>query len=215
MKAGCYKCHEPKRQRMLGLPERVTLKDVANDCDCDATIIRLDRKLAKLAVDGGWWKEGEYLSLRKGEGDKSWNWAHSVGECRTDSFGEPLGIQTMDGEVQGAMILWTDGKSITEAGKPSIFVQYLATAPWNREWLVKPPKFRGAGSALLFQAVCHSWNLGFDGRVTLLSNPSERTREFYKKRSLTQISIADDGMIEFELEPPAAQRWLRYMGVLP
>jgi hypothetical protein len=121
----------------------------------------------------------------------------------------------MDREIQGAMILLTDGKSIIEAGKPSVFVQYLATAPWNREWLIKPAKFRGAGSTLLFQAVRHSWDLGFNGRVTLLSKASEQIRKFYKKRSFTLISETDDDMIEFELEPPAAERWLRDQGCLP
>jgi len=200
---------------MLGLPEHVTLKDVENDCECIASVISLDRKLAKSAVDGDWWQKSDFLPLRKGEGDRSWDWAKITGECRTDGFADTLAIQTADGAIQAAMKVLADGESILEAGKPSVFVQYLATAPWNRKWLVQPAKYRGAGSALLLQAVCYSWNLGFGGRVTLLSKPSERTREFYEKRSFTQISKADDDMIEFELEPPAAERWLRDMGVLP
>ena len=107
-----------------------------------------------------------------------------------------------------------NGKSLLNSDASTVFIDYLAAAPRNREWLVDNPQYRGVGTALVFYAVCHSWLLGLNGRVTLVSLPSERTRKFYAQRSFTKVSESDDGIIEFELEPEAAQRWLKDMGVL-
>lgn len=199
---------------MLELPDQVSLYDTDNACVCDATIVILDRTLAQLAVDAAWWQIGGSKSLRKNEGDHKWKWTAIVGESRSDPFFEACAVQTPDGGVQGAMSYFTNGISLLEMGQSSVFVAHIATAPRNRFWLVDSPKYRGVGSVLLFRAVCHSWILGLLGRVTLVSLPDERTRNFYERRSFTQISAEADGTIEYELEPDAAERWLRERGFL-
>jgi len=52
------------------------------------------------------------------------------------------------------------------------------------------------------------------GRVWLTSLPSERTRKFYRDRGFEVIFEDPDGMIDFELPPVAAEKWLKTRGFL-
>jgi hypothetical protein len=48
--------------------------------------------------------------------------------------------------------------------------------------------------------------------VNLVSLPSEKTRRFYERRGFTRLSEDEDGMVEYELDEEAAQRWLQQAG---
>lgn len=199
---------------MFNLPENVTLTDVVRKCECDASIVNVTRDIAKHQIDGAWWQIGGSKSDRQKEGDHAWSWTKIVGEVRQDRFAKLVAVQTPDGEIQGAIKYLFDGTSLLEPEKHSIFVEYLAAAPQNRDWLVNPPKYRGAGTALVFYVVCESWISGFQGRVTLVSLASEKTRDFYSGRGFLEVSTLEDGNVEFELTPIAAERWLRQRRML-
>lgn len=199
---------------MFNLPDNVTLTDVIRKCECDASIISVTREIAKHQMDAAWWQIDRWKSDRQKEGDHAWSWKKIVGEVRQDRFANLVAVQTPDGEIQGAIKYLFDGESLLEPGEPSIFVEYLAAAPQNREWLVNPPKYRGVGTALVFYAVCDSWISGRQGRVTLVSLSSEKTREFYTRRGFSEVSTLEDGNVEFEMTSIAAERWLRQRGML-
>ena len=199
---------------MFNLPDKVTLTDVVRKSECDASIVSLTREIAKHQMDAAWWQIGGSKSDRQKEGDHAWSWTRIVGEVRQDRFANLVAVQTPDGEIQGAIKYLFDGESLLEPGEPSIFVEYLAAAPQNREWLVNPPKYRGVGTALVFYAVCDSWISGRQGRVTLVSLSSEKTREFYTRRGFSEVSTLEDGNVEFEMTSIAAERWLRQRGML-
>ena len=199
---------------MFNLPDKVTLTDVVRKCVCDASIVSVTREIAKHQMDAAWWQIGGSKSDRQKEGDHAWSWTRIVGEVRQDRFAKLVAVQTPDGEIQGAIKYLFDGESLLEPGEPSIFVEYLAAAPQNREWLVNPPKYRGVGTALVFYAVCDSWISGRQGRVTLVSLSSEKTREFYTRRGFSEVSTLEDGNVEFEMTSIAAERWLRQRGML-
>lgn len=76
------------------------------------------------------------------------------------------------------------------------------------------PKYKGIGTALLLAAVRHSYSLGLGGRVWLTSLPTERTRDFYRKRGFRVIFEDENGMIDFELPTGVAQQWLECEGYL-
>ena len=199
---------------MFNLPDKVTLTDVVRKSECDASIVSLTREIAKHQMDAAWWQIGGSKSDRQKEGDHAWSWTKIVGEVRQDRFANLVAVQTPDGEIQGAIKYLFDGESLLQPGEPSIFVEYLAAAPQNREWLVNPPKYRGVGTALVFYAVCDSWISGRQGRVTLVSLSSEKTREFYTRRGFSEVSTLEDGNVEFEMTSIAAERWLRQRGML-
>ena len=199
---------------MFNLPDKVTLTDVVRKSECDASIVKLTREIAKHQMDAAWWQIGGSKSDRQKEGDHAWSWTRIVGEVRQDRFAKLVAVQTPDGEIQGAIKYLFDGESLLQPGEPSIFVEYLAAAPQNREWMVNPPKYRGVGTALVFYAVCDSWISGRQGRVTLVSLSSEKTREFYTRRGFSEVSTLEDGNVEFEMTSIAAERWLRQRGML-
>jgi hypothetical protein len=52
-----------------------------------------------------------------------------------------------------------------------VYVDYLEAAPWNQRAPDRPPRFLGAGSALMADAILMSVELGLGGRVGLHSLP--------------------------------------------
>lgn len=199
---------------MLSLSDDVTLWDSPNACEIQAKIVKLDRKLAKSGIDKAWWRDQDLHNRRPKEVDVGWSWSKPVGACRVDKFAEAAAVQTSDGVIQGALLYYLDGNSLVAPGNKSVFVHYLATAPWNRDWLVDPPKYRWVGSGLLFRAVCHSWLLGLQGRIVLVAVPSPHAQKFYDKWLFTRFSQDQNGTVEYELETAAAKKWLVQRGIV-
>lgn len=65
-------------------------------------------------------------------------------------------------------------------GKPLVYVDFVATAPWNRAELQQPPRFRGVGQVFMLVAIEASRAVGFKGRIGLHSLP--KAEDFYEKR---------------------------------
>ena len=74
-----------------------------------------------------------------------------------------------------------DLASFSNRGASSVlYVDYLATAPWNRPSIENPPRFRGVGVTLLAAAVQLSKDEGFKGRIGLHSLPA--AGKFYEEK---------------------------------
>jgi hypothetical protein len=198
---------------MLSLPDLARLKDLHTDQIVESSIVPLSKGLAK-QVDSQWWKIGGSRTARENEADHGWRWSDIAGSCRLDPWCECRAIVTPDGVVQGAINYHLNGKSLREHDLGAVFVHHLATAPRNRPWLVPKPRYKGVGLALLSTAIVHGYVLGLGGRVVVPSVPTERTRQFYEKRGFQYVSEDDDGIIDFELTPEAAQAWLLKEGFL-
>ncbi len=199
---------------MLELPENVTLFDFRRNSECQAKLVRLTRSLAAQQIDGTWWEIEGSKKVREVEVDHHWVWRKLVGQHRNDLVWDSLAVQRPTGHVERAMLYRIDAKSQIETNKGTIYVDRLATAPRNRPWIVKNPRFKRVGSTLLLAAIRHSYTLGLGGRVWLTSLPSERTREFYKKRGFVPIYEDDGGMIDFEIPAARAVKWLKIEGYL-
>jgi hypothetical protein len=63
-------------------------------------------------------------------------------------------------------------------GKPIVYVEFLASAPWNRPEIQKPPRYRGVGTIMVTAATELSWELGYRGRLGLHSLPA--AEDFYR-----------------------------------
>jgi len=109
-----------------------------------------------------------------------------------------MGIE-QGGRMQGLMMLSTiavKGRLAVQAGKATLYIEFLESAPWNLRELVGIPQFLGVGVRLLEAAVVFSEEEGFGGRIGLHSLP--QSEGFYRKY-----------MTDLGLDPNHSQR-LRY-----
>lgn len=86
-----------------------------------------------------------------------------------------------EGELQGLMLinLAKYSRLATQVGWHIAYVEFVATAPWNRPDLCDQPTFRGVGQTLMRTAVEVSRAESFRGRIGLHSLP--QANEFYQK----------------------------------
>jgi len=103
--------------------------------------------------------------------DSHWDWEKKLksirGELAYNSF-----VIEADKRTQGMMIINNAAHySWIEIGKPLIYIEFLATAPWNRKLLVEKPVLGGVGKLLFVKAIIESLQSDFEGRVGLHSLP--------------------------------------------
>ncbi|HEY6802438.1 MAG TPA: hypothetical protein VI306_02560 [Pyrinomonadaceae bacterium] len=197
---------------MLLLPNEIDLVRAEDNYVVEARFVRLSRTIAKTKIDGTWWQDLDApTEMRKRENDNSWHWASRLGELRNSRWHEAFAIETLDGDIQGAILYWLNARSFVESEKGAVYVEALSTAPRNRSWLVSSPLYRGVGEGLLVRAAFHSYVVGLEGRVNLLSFRDERTISFYTKRGVESVG-EEDGLEQMELSPTEAFRWLRDEG---
>ena len=122
-----------------------------------------------------------------------------------------LGV-TCEDAMQGLALAVTEGKSCLlpeQAGKPLVYVHYIATAPWNDPDFTDRPRFRAVGSVLLAAALQLSIANGFKGRLGLHALPQAET--FYRERvgmSDLGVDAAVENLRYFEMTPQQANAYL-------
>jgi len=197
---------------MEGLSDSITLLAAADGTTVQATVVPLTRHVARTRIDSRWWRlPGVSTAARKAEDDRAWQWAKRIGQLRHEKWYEAVAVQTSDGEVQGAMVYRLDAKSLVDASLGAVNIEALATAPRNRPRLVQDPLYRGVGTGLLLRAICHSYMLGFKGRVNLLAFDRPETIGFYIRRGFQITPLKEDGPF-LEITPERAAEWLRREG---
>ncbi|HEU4711930.1 MAG TPA: hypothetical protein VFS76_10220 [Pyrinomonadaceae bacterium] len=197
---------------MFPLPDKIDLVRAVDNQPVKARIVKLTRTIAKTRIDSKWWQDlGVSTEMRRKENDNSWHWAKRVGELKNDRWHEPAAVETEEGDIQGAILYWLNARSFVAEEKGAVHVEALATAPRNRPWLVSSPLYRGVGENLLFRATLHSYVVGLEGRVNLLSFRDEKTVSFYQRRGF-EIVGEDDDLIQMELAPVKALQWLQEEG---
>jgi len=145
------------------------------------------------------WK-GMLLALQ--EPDKAWNWAYKL-RLATDEAGFEACVVEVDGLAQGVILIETQWHRSQLNGRisarlPLVYVEYLATAPWNRRGIEDPPFFTGIGGTLMAFARNRSAELGFDGRVGLHALPEAEA--FYRRQGMPNYGPDPDkdGLVYFE-----------------
>lgn len=110
--------------------------------------------------------------------------------------------------VEGMMHLSTYEhacRAESHKGKPGIYLDLIATAPWNLPGVLTPPRFKFVGAILMRQAIDVSRDLGFKGRIGL--HALDDAAAFYSKVGM--VSLGRDPKKEnlgyFELEESAAE----------
>lgn len=101
--------------------------------------------------------------------NKHWEWERKARAMGAESVAFSI---EANGETQALMIARTDKVSRLTQSLPQtqlLYVDYLATAPWNLSSLVAVPRFVKCGILLIEAAVRYSVAVGFGGRIGLHS----------------------------------------------
>jgi hypothetical protein len=125
-------------------------------------------RLMKLGVPRGEWPQ-----------DLHWDWSKKIAWSRGLLSLQRFAI-TCEGALQGLMMVnltKLTAQLPRQRGKDLAYIEYVATAPWNRPGLTSEPVFRGLGLTMVRTAIEVSISEGFRGRVGLHSLP--QSESFY------------------------------------
>lgn len=111
---------------------------------------------------------------------KHWEWTQKAQRFYSEVGYEFWGIQA-NGDMQGMMLININNvcRAAPQTGAPLVYVDYLATAPWNLRALTATPTLRAIGRTLISTAIRASQNNGFAGRIGLHSLP--QAESFYRE----------------------------------
>lgn len=196
----------------------IVLWDVARSANREAELLeRVDDVLAKRAEDSWVTYIAAARAAAASRGSllprlphEHWKWAekvritHRVLSCPT------FGIEC-DGEMQGMMLVETDGHfaRLSPGGAaPLVYVNLVATAPWNLSPISGQARFKGIGVTLIRAAVALSIELEFKGRIGLHSLPTSES--WYERYGLVCCGpdATKQQMKYYELAPEQAREFL-------
>lgn len=160
-----------------------------------------------------------YLAAQLGAGASRpqhahWAWERKARAVAGLSHYAICGI-SVEGEMQALMLredLVARAKHPDQKNTSIVYISFLSTAPWNDHEIVPTPSYRGCGTILLNEAVAHSADLGYKGRVGLHSLPQAET--FYRDRCrMADLGLDPDpghqGLRYFEFTKTSAQDFLK------
>ena len=97
--------------------------------------------------------------------DARWMWDYKLRQAQQESRYEAYALE-VESFTQGLLFLETQWRrSHLPQRYPLVYVEALASAPWNRSAIERPPFLRGVGRTLLLFARRRSVELGYGGRV--------------------------------------------------
>jgi len=109
--------------------------------------------------------------------DNHWEWLKKAVTCKGNEY-EWFYVAT-DGDIQGICIFYHPKKSRLDQ-EDIFYIEYLATAPWNRRNKLSPLIYKGIGTILLKESLTYSINhLGYRPGFSLHSLPKAIT--YYSK----------------------------------
>ncbi len=154
---------------------------------CDTKVVDsdlLDLSPKHLADFDTFWKARLQPSNAE---DRHWDWVNKYLQLVTPNY-ERYALEC-ESITQGLMILELDcHRSRLESGQSLVYVDYLATAPWNRSSIQNLPSYKGVGTALFTLAIKRSFDLGYKGRLGLHALPLAEA--FYSK--LEMVDFGND-----------------------
>jgi hypothetical protein len=117
--------------------------------------------------------------------DQFWSWEFKRRVFLSQENYEGYGIEVA-GRTEGMMMIETQRhRSLLNGGRRLVYVMSIASAPWNRQTIFRPPEFLGVGTALLLYARQRSLDLGYGGGVGLHALPN--AEKFYENRHMIRI----------------------------
>lgn len=140
--------------------------------------------------------------------DAHWDWVGKAKVAASMLGQETFVIECC--ETQGLMLVDLNefARLDMQKGRELIYVELLATAPWNRHKFVTSPRYKGVGRILIATAISLSIDSGFHGRLGLHSLP--QSESWYREEAgFTDLGL--DGpkrMHYFEVTADQAKAFL-------
>jgi len=138
------------------------------------------------------------ILIATGQSDRDWNWNYKLRQAQQAARYEAYAIE-VENLTQGMVWLETQWhRSQLPQHHPIVYIEALATAPWNRRWLDDPPYLQGVGRTLLLFARQRSLELGYEGRAGLHALPG--SEGFYRRNQMPEYDadLDKEGLIYFE-----------------
>ena len=143
--------------------------------------------------------------------DAHWDWTRKAA-----LWGNLLAYEafTVEAEVLTQGLMFVNKTRLSrvagQQGAPLIYVELLATAPWNRHGITEKPKYKGVGQILTQAAISLSIEEEFKGRVGLHSLPQS---ESWYREVLGMIDLGPDPHYQnlkyFEMTAEQAERLIK------
>jgi hypothetical protein len=108
--------------------------------------------------------------------DSHWDWAGKAIDAASSMGQETFAVECA-GQTQGLMLvdLTRFARLDAQKGRELVYIDLIATAPWNRPALDPAPKYKGVGRILIAAAISLSIESGFSGRLGLHSLPQSES----------------------------------------
>jgi hypothetical protein len=138
------------------------------------------------------------ILLETEQPDRYWMWDYKLRQSNRDQRFEAYAVE-VDDLTQGLMLLETQWhRSHPPLRHRLVYIEAIASAPWNRRSLEDPPYIRGVGRALLLFARQRSVALGYGGRVGLHALPG--VEGFYRQNQMPEYEpdLEKEGLVYFE-----------------
>lgn len=121
--------------------------------------------------------------------DSHWDWVGKAKDARRAMGQETFAVEC-DGHTQGLMLVDLTRFARLEPHKARelVYIELLASAPWNRHRTVAGPKYKGAGRILLGAAISLSAAEGFEGRIGLHSLPQSESW-YHQEAGFTDVEF--------------------------
>lgn len=141
--------------------------------------------------------------------DSHWMWTEKGAKANANMSLETFAIE-YDGKTQGMILvnLVAFGQLEDQKGLELVYVEMLATAPWNRKQLTDQPLYKGVGHVLIGAAISLSIETEFRGRLGLHSLPQSESW-YQTETNFTNVGMDHDkNMIYFEATEDQAKKFL-------
>ena len=143
--------------------------------------------------------------------DLHWKWDEKTAWSRGRLAFQRYSL-VCDGALQGLLLLSVTkfARLQSQFGKHLAYIEFVATAPWNRPDISAEPVFRGVGQALVRTAIEVSRSESFHGRIGLHSLP--QSCRFYREVcEMTELGADPkyNGLVYFEMTEAQAAAYCR------
>lgn len=211
---------------MKELIDKVFLKNRDTNLYEDAELYRGIDENNLAHIEGRWrpiFETRRSLAVQSGKSmsdinaeDAHWNWGQKALAAIDDPFLYDLFVLECGGNTQALMMTRKGGidcfsRHPEHERSPILYIEFLATAPWNRRVLVPNPTYKGCGITLFGAAISLSIEEEMGGRIGLHSLPG--AEEFYRD-SIGMTDLGNDeeerhqGLRYFELPTSAVHNFL-------
>lgn len=108
--------------------------------------------------------------------DSHWDWVAKAKDAVSSMALETFALECA-GDTQGLMLvnLASFAKLSSQLGRDLLYIELIATAPWNRPTQSQAGIYKGVGRVLIATAIRFSIEQGFGGRIGLHSLPTSQS----------------------------------------